>query len=135
MKTGNWSRLFGVVIACTVLTGCITAERARTLLSFAERTTQEDKKLIINYFRNNYNDPYSIRDAEISDTIVGLKGRKMICVYLNSKNSFGAYAGRKLVEFNLVYNRIIWYWEDQNSCQMLVNHGLKLHPFPEAERI
>lgn len=52
------------------------------------------------YIRETWKDPYSIRDASISEPFIGVQGfvwgeRPLVCVKMNAKNSFGAYIGVK----------------------------------------
>ena len=49
-------------------------------------------------------DPYSARDAEISNVVTAsttFGPRPMVCVRANAKNAYGAYTGRQKYAINL----------------------------------
>ena len=123
------------VMVCVALSGCITTERADRIISTSSSTSEYDKRIIVQYIRDTYKDPYSIKDAQISDTMINLDGVKWICIYLNAKNSFGAYVGRKLAGINIKGSRITRYWNSDTDCELMAGRGLRFNHFPELENL
>lgn len=94
------------------LGGAILLSMSAVLLTSCETTapTVENKAKIaqipsnyraqtVTYLRRTLKDPYSVRDAEITDPTVIFVGlvngtsAPGVCVRMNAKNSFGAYIG------------------------------------------
>jgi hypothetical protein len=56
------------------------------------------RDLVVSELRSSLKDPYSVRDAQISQP-TGILGTQGICVRFNAKNSFGAYTGLQTEAF------------------------------------
>lgn len=97
------------------------------------------KRAIVEYVRNTFRDPYSIRDAEIS--FYGIQAehstreRTIVCVQMNAKNGYGGYVGRKIVQFELGRASVRSATEDHPQCTEMNGAGLRYEPFPELEAL
>lgn len=87
-----------IVAGLLVIGGCITGtpeDKARAV----RQMPADYKARVVQYYRESLKDPYSIRDAQISQPLPIFVGRANgyyapgVCVRLNGKNSFGAYIG------------------------------------------
>ncbi|MBB3147737.1 hypothetical protein FHS21_004169 [Phyllobacterium trifolii] len=56
--------------------------------------TDTERSQIVAAIRDTFPDPYSIRDAELSQMLAFDQGG-FVCLYANSKNRFGGYSGRQ----------------------------------------
>ena len=97
------------------------------------------KRAIIQYVRNNFKDPYSIRDAEVSfygmQAEHSTKERTIVCVQLNARNGFGGYMGRRIGQFELGARSVRSATEDHPQCTEMNGSGLRYEPFPELEAL
>ena len=95
------------------------------------------KQAILRYVRDEFRDPYSIRDAEISDYGMQAEGstreRTIVCVQLNAKNGFGGYVGRRIIQFDLGKRSVRSASEDHPQCTEMHGKGLGYDAFPELE--
>ena len=93
----------------------------------------------LGYARQSFFDPYSVRDASISQPFVipyGLAGQSqawVVCVRANAKNRFGAYAGvqETLVVFDGDTVDATRSGRDVASACRSAQYG----PFPELEAL
>ena len=97
------------------------------------------KQAIIQYVRNEFKDPYSIRDAEIS--FYGIQAehstreRTIVCVQLNARNGYGGYTGRRIIQFELGSRSVRAATEDHPQCTEMHGKGLSYGPVPELEAL
>lgn len=103
----------------TALTGCVTPE----FKAEGFPTTAATRQIVVQYVRESFKDPYSIRDAEISNSWRTEQGMQQlgsssyaVCVRMNGKNSYGAYTGRKATAFVINQNKVITSDEDSVVC-------------------
>lgn len=86
-----------LIAALAALTACTQTTANQT--SAANDVPPNYRALAAAKLRETLKDPYSVRDASISEPTSGFVGllnggsASMVCVRLNSKNSFGAYTG------------------------------------------
>lgn len=74
------------------LAGCLGTGAEQ--LASQRPTTPAIRKNIAEAARTALKDPYSIRDAEISQVMGKTPSNSYVCVRANSKNGFGGYVGR-----------------------------------------
>ena len=125
--------------ACLVsLAGCMEVQPVST--SEVTVTPPSDARAAaLGYARQSFFDPYSVRDASISQPFVipyGLAGQSqawVVCVRANAKNRFGAYAGvqETLVVFDGDTVDATRSGRDVASACRSAQYG----PFPELEAL
>jgi hypothetical protein len=100
------------------------------------------RKLILDHVRDNYFDPYSIRDAEISNSVSFSEvtmnpdsepKTPLVCVKANAKNRMGGYTGRKneLYQFNPSGSLKTVSDDLAGRC----DSRMQFLPFPELEQM
>lgn len=115
---------------CVVLAGCQTAGER-----FAQQrpATSAEKASIVAGARNIMRDPYSIRDAEISNYVPDVTGGNgHICVVANAKNGFGGYTGRRGTLVAMVNGKAVNAWEGHPMCNLA---QMRYQPFPEIYKL
>ncbi|NBJ13693.1 hypothetical protein [Microvirga arsenatis] len=124
--------------ALTALTGCVSTADTKPE-HFP--TTAATRAAIVQYVRENFKDPYSIRDAEISNSWRTAVSQQQlgqnalaVCVRMNAKNSFGGYTGRKANGFILVNGKVAGAEEDSAACNN-PQRATGWSPFPELMAI
>lgn len=134
MRSTRVPLAIGAVIAAAVA-GCVPPpEYHERLIAESRPPTRAERAQIIEYVRNTYKDPYSIKDAEISNYVVGDNGQG-VCVWANAKNSYGAYTGRKLTSFWFGDGKLTGSLEGDFGCHRMQALGIPFRPFPELERL
>ena len=126
--------LGAVSICAPLLLGCVTTEQLNTVVGSARAPSASERGAVLAYVRNTWKDPYSIKDAEISDLVSTPVGQA-VCVHANSKNSFGAYIGRTYTSFVFKDGAVQRTTQDDPDCVRLARSGLTYRPFPQLERI
>jgi hypothetical protein len=102
--------------------------------SSAAPSTQEVKQAVRTYVRANFFDPYSIRDAELSEPTwqasglqFGASGGWTVCLRANAKNRLGGYTGRKDTAMTIQNGKVTAALDDaQWNCSKE-----RYAPFPE----
>lgn len=127
------------IVMCGVailLSGCITTKQMQTVVDTSTPATKEEKRAIVDYVRNNFKDPYSIQDAEISYFGMNPDNRRVGCVALNAKNSFGAYTGRKDTAVVMANgSSVLRTLVDAPDCKRVRRHGIRWQRFTELEAL
>jgi hypothetical protein len=123
-----------LALVSVALVACVSVEQGADIVATSTLPSQSDRAVISDYVRNTYKDPYSIRDAEISNAMI-IHGKRWLCLYLNAKNSHGEYTGRKIAGVNIVGGNVVGYWRDHADCEKAASSGLRFHPFPELEKL
>ncbi len=121
-------------IAMLILTGCVSQTEIIQMNSTAPPPSAKTKAAIVQAARSYLKDPYSIRDAEISSEVMldRRTNTTSVCVRYNSKNGFGAYAGRSTTAVRLINSVPVAAYEAQPAC----NHpALRYYPFPEVKKL
>jgi hypothetical protein len=91
--------LIGIAAASLMLSGCETTTNTPENTVMVTQIPKDYRAQAVAYFKRTLKDPYSVRDAQITEPaviFVGLvNGGKApgVCVQMNAKNSFGAYTG------------------------------------------
>ncbi|MTH96657.1 hypothetical protein [Roseibium sp. RKSG952] len=129
-------KLLVMLILTIGLAGCVTTEQVDQMVAHSKPATPEERRIIVNYVRNTFKDPYSIRDAQISYFFDNTpRGGRAGCLSLNAKNSFGAYIGVKYTSIVIDNGRVVRSLQDAPGCFMIVNSGIKFQKFPELEAL
>lgn len=88
---------------CLLLSGCASQGTTASIFDSQRPLSVAERASIINYVKAKFFDPYSIRDATISNAVDGtnLYGSKStrICVRANAKNRLGGYTGQTATLF------------------------------------
>lgn len=87
---------------------------------------------IVDAARDYLADPYSVRDAEISNVATFRDGTQGVCVKANARNALGGYTGRQTVA--ILYNNGVFLNSFPNHplCQ---RPDVRWHDFPELEAL
>ena len=84
-------KLHYLILGLLPLAGCLGT--AQEQLASQRPTTSAVRNNIAQAARTALKDPYSVRDAEISQ-IMGKGNNNYVCVQANTRNGFGGYTGR-----------------------------------------
>jgi hypothetical protein len=106
------------------LAGCTTTGTP------AEPPPANYRALVVAEARQKFFDPYSIRDATISEPIPGMGNLSTVCVRANAKNRLGGYTGQNVTAFVFSGGRIVM--SDQ-ELTILPCISATYGPFPELE--
>lgn len=125
--------------ACLVsLAGCMEVQPVAT--SEVNVTPPSNSRAAaLGYARQSFFDPYSVRDASISQPFVipyGLSGQSqawVVCVRANAKNRLGAYAG--LQETLIVFEGNAIDASRSGSDVASACRSAQYGPFPELEAL
>jgi hypothetical protein len=124
---------YWVVAVLTAVAGCQTVEEVEISLAQSVPPSPVIKAAIVNDARDFLVDPYSIRDAEISNVQLNSKsGLRWLCVKANARNALGGYAGRQAIEVVVRGERLVGNVPSSAACS---NPSLKWQPFPELESL
>lgn len=88
-----------ILFALIVLSGCETSASTPGNAAIAARVPVDYREKVSVYLKRTLKDPYSVRDAQITEPAVIFVGlvnggtAPGVCVQMNAKNSFGAYTG------------------------------------------
>jgi hypothetical protein len=122
-----------IAVAGLVLSGCVTQEQVDKVMASQRSPTAAEKAAIVNASRDYFFDPYSIRDAEISDVVrLNDQGLEAVCVKANAKNRMGAYTGRTATSVRLIKGKPTSTLENAPACSM---PQMRYRPFPELENL
>ena len=103
-------------------------------------TSAETKLTIRELVRNNFRDPYSIKDAAISNSWQTDRGLSIsptyfsVCIKFNSKNKFGGYNGRRKLLLAFQDAKIIETDFDSELCDD-TKRAMTYEPFQEIMNI
>ncbi|MFK4256443.1 hypothetical protein [Agrobacterium tumefaciens] len=126
-------RLISVAVVGMVLAGCVTQEQMNKVFASQRPITAGEKAAIVSAARDYFVDPYSVRDAEISDVVkLNDQGLEAVCVKANSKNRMGGYVGRTATSVRLLNGKPVDTLENAPSC---VAPQMRYRPFPELENL
>ncbi len=122
-----------VATAGVALSGCVTQDQMNKVFSSQRPITAGEKAAIVSAARDYFVDPYSIRDAEISDVVrLNDQGLEAVCVKANSKNRMGGYVGRTATSVRLLNGKPVSTLQNAPSC---VAPQMRYRPFPELENL
>lgn len=118
------------------LPGCVTQQQVDSLYENQRPPTKQEKAVVVDFIRNKFYDPYSLRDAEISyvSSTAGLgDSGYQLCVYLNGKNRVGGYIGKQIVSIDIDQGKVVY--ATPNVLFGCDRTRRTVIPFPEAENI
>jgi predicted transcriptional regulator with HTH domain len=104
-------------------------------LIYKRMPTAEEVRVVIYLIKENWLDPYSVRDAQISEVVGADDSFRQLCVKGNAKNSNGAYSGMKyhLVTMNPTREGNIYIADvDENGVKTC--RALNWRAFPELSQ-
>jgi hypothetical protein len=90
------------------------------------------KKAIVEAARDILFDPYSVRDAEISNVADFGNGTQGVCVKVNSKNQMGGYTGRQAHAITMSGTILL---RDQVNHPLCARPDVRWRKFPELEAL
>lgn len=126
-------RLLLVAVAGASLSACVTQEQMNKIYASQRPATAAEKAAIVSAARDYLVDPYSVRDAEISDVVtLADTGLEAVCVKANAKNRMGGYTGRSATSVRLLKGKPVSTLENAPSCVM---PQMRYRPFPELENL
>ncbi|WP_028054039.1 hypothetical protein [Sinorhizobium medicae] len=126
-------RAIFAIAACALLSGCQTAVPASVAAS-QHPPSAAIKTAIVKAARDVVFDPYSIRDAEISNVVLldPSAGIEAICVKANAKNQFEGYTGRQATGISIKNGVLLGATAGDPRC---LDPRLQYHRFPELENL
>lgn len=122
-----------VIGLVATLSGCTTMGKPNA--SFSEPYPDNYRQLVVDGIRQNYFDPYSVRDAEIAvprqgpSWDIGGKDGWVVCVRANAKNRLGGYVGKSDSAFMIVGGKVVSYLDGPAPYYC---GDVTYSPFPEA---
>ena len=124
--------MWRIILAAPLLAACQTVASAPS-----EPLPTNYRQMIVEKAKEAYFDPYSIRDASISQPLAGVSlagAIQTVCVKANANNRFGAYTGIKASTFVFKGGVITAAMEDPGGYQCEGSSPARYTPFPELER-
>jgi hypothetical protein len=126
-------RKFLILIGCFTLAGCVTPEQQAQVFATQTAPSGAVKSSVVKHVQENFFDPYSIRDAAISDVVnLGTTGLQAVCVRANGKNRFGAYVGLTATSVRLKDGVAVSSLQSAPACS---DQRMRYRPFPELEAL
>jgi hypothetical protein len=120
---------FVVVGLVVAVGGCVSPQEG---VGFTGSSPTRDERALVKYIvTNSVRDPFSIRNAQITDKSFGKYGFGY-CISINGKNAFGAYTGQKQYEVQFSYAGRGSMREGSWDC---MDQRHKWYPFPELEAL
>ncbi|SCX00802.1 hypothetical protein DSM25558_0180 [Agrobacterium sp. DSM 25558] len=127
------SKIATVALLSALLSSCVTAEQATQMYGAQTPASPVIRAAIVEHVRNTFFDPYSIRDAEISNQLrLSSLGVDVVCFKANAKNRMGGYIGRKAVSVRIKDGKVNSWVEEATGCS---DPRLKYEPFPQLENL
>ena len=127
---------------CFVLGACVSAEQYASVYANQRPPTAEERQAVLAQIRVTLFDPYSVRDATISNVlapssvITASKNAKAVCVRLNAKNRFGAYVGLTYTMYKFSAEGALLAADDTPIAQQeCADARLGYMPFTELEAV
>lgn len=140
MRDINKTTVLFAVIASLSLAGCMEGGGPSTAAPTASSPPENYRQLALTYARQNFVDPFSVRDASISLPMqigYGFTGSQMVwvtCIRANARNRMGGYAGLQETVVAFSENSLDLARSGPagsgTACKAAV-----YSPFPELERL
>ncbi len=122
-----------VVTMMLVLASCASPQQIKEVMATQRPPTAAEKAAIVQAAKDYLVDPYSVRDAEISNVVrLSDQGLEALCVKANAKNRMGGYVGRRATSVRMLHGKPIGTLDDAPACDL---PQLQYHPFPELEAL
>jgi hypothetical protein len=135
------SRPFLFTCIPLLLAGCVaSSEQLSTVYASQRAPTTGERQQIIAHIRNTFFDPYSVRDAEISNAlpfaVIGSSNASVVCIHANSKNRLGGYVGRQYTMTKFDAAGKLTNADDSSVAKRECSDArLTYRAFPEAEAL
>lgn len=121
------------VLAALSLVGCQSSADMQKSIEQSTSPSEALKAAIVHDARDYLANPYSVRDAEISNVQRNPKtGIEWVCVKANAKNAMGGYTGRQTIEIDARGSALVGNLPNSPACS---NPSLKWQPFGELEAL
>jgi hypothetical protein len=122
-----------IIAASTLLASCVSSDQMQQIFNSQAPPTSDERAAAIRYIKDTFYDPYSIRDASISN-VVTLEdtGIRAACVRFNAKNRMGGYVGKTATSLRFRGSMVISALQDAPSC---MDQRLRYQNFPELENL
>lgn len=125
--------MFKKVIALSLLALAAGCQTAAQQIEAQTPPTADVRRQIVEGAKKIAYDPYSIRDAEISNMVPYHKpGEFVVCVKANAKNLYGAYTGQQGTLIGFTKYKAVSALANHPMCRM---ESIRYHPFPELEAL
>jgi|SRR5690606_31023610 len=133
-----------VLLAGLAVAGC-SASATATPPNTAPPPPVGYREAVVAEVKNTFFDPYSVRDAEISQPLYATalfdgsnivpKQSWIVCIKANAKNRMGGYTGRELVVMSIAGNKVTSALSGRDMQMQLAAHCKEAvwEPFPEIE--
>lgn len=119
-------------LALLGLAGCQTVNFADYVTNNSPTATH--KMLLVAAAKEKLYDPYSVRDAELSNQLRFPSGVVAYCGRYNAKNAMGGYTGREYVMVTFQNGILAGYFPEHAWCN--ANQALlRWHRFAELENL
>ncbi|TAW88373.1 hypothetical protein ELI13_06360 [Rhizobium ruizarguesonis] len=116
-----------------VVSGCVSAEQLDKIYGSQTTPTAAERAAAVAYIKTTFYDPYSIRDASISNALTLLDtGYRSICVRFNAKNRMGGYVGMTSTSLRFQGAAVVSSLQDAPGCNTA---RLTYSSFPELENL
>lgn len=122
-------------LALTVIIALLATPTWADGLIYKRMPTAEEVRVAVYLIKENWLDPYSVRDAQISEVVGADDSFRQLCVKGNAKDSNGAYSGMKyhLVTMNPPTDGRIYILQvDEKGVETC--RALKWRAFPELSQ-
>jgi hypothetical protein len=135
------SRVTSIIASGLMLSACVaTSEQLTTVYASQRPATADQKAKIIAKIKDTFFDPYSIRDAEISNALpfgaIGSANASAVCIHLNSKNRMGGYVGRQYTMMKFNAAGVLHQADDTPiAARECADPRVVYQAFPEAEAL
>ena len=111
---------------------CVPSENYSGAIAAAQPANASIKGQIVRDARDFLLDPYTVRDAEISNVATFSDGTQGVCVRANAKNAMGGYTGRQSMAINIRNGVLSGHTMNNQLC---ARPDVKWYPFPELEAL
>lgn len=123
-----------VVLVCLLmLANCATvADDYSAVIAASQPPSPSIRSQIVRDARDYLVDPYSVRDAEISNVATFSDGSQGVCVKANARNRMGGYSGRQTLAITIHNGVLSGNIPNHPLCQ---RPDVPWRPFPELEAL
>jgi len=118
-------------VALTVA-NCAPPEDYAGAIAASKPASASIKQQIVQDARDFLADPYSVRDAEISNVATFSNGSQGVCVRANAKNKLGGYTGRQTMAITIRNGVLAGHTMNHPLC---ARPDILWMPFPELEAL
>ncbi len=124
-------RVFAVAMAAALF-GCAAPYDYTADIAASVPPSRALRTQIREAARDYLYDPYSVRDAEISNVATFRDGTQGVCVKANSRNAMGGYSGRHTLAILISNGQLSNSFPNHPLC---ARPDVRWHDFPELETL